>query len=148
MENLGHWSCAQPTPVSLNVRLSLSVETIIVSVMICFDCSVQIKVLQQGLKLLANGGRLVYSTCSFNPIENEAVIATMLNLCEGIILTCFYIKRFVLNLLLLQLLSSCAVSGSVRLVDCSNELVDLKRNPGMKTWQVCIFICMDSSGLT
>ena len=29
------------------------------------------------------GGRLVYSTCSFNPIENEAVVANILQKCEG-----------------------------------------------------------------
>ena len=33
--------------------------------------------------MLEIGGRLVYSTCSFNPIENEAVVANLLQKCEG-----------------------------------------------------------------
>lgn len=36
--------------------------------------------------MLAIGGRLVYSTCSFNPIENEAVIHRLLSEAEGLIL--------------------------------------------------------------
>jgi len=38
----------------------------------------QYTLLCRGLDLLKVGGRLVYSTCSFNPIEDEAVVAAVL----------------------------------------------------------------------
>jgi len=38
----------------------------------------QYTILCRGLDLLRPGGRLVYSTCSFNPVEDEAVVAAAL----------------------------------------------------------------------
>lgn len=38
----------------------------------------QLQVAVKAVRLLKSGGRLVYSTCSLNPIENEAVVAAML----------------------------------------------------------------------
>ncbi len=58
--------------------------------------------------MLAEGGRLVYSTCSMNPLEDEAVVAMALQMSQG----------------------------AVELVDVSNEIPDLKRSPGLFTWKV------------
>jgi 16S rRNA C967 or C1407 C5-methylase (RsmB/RsmF family) len=55
------------------------------------------------------GGRLVYSTCSFNPVENEAVVAAVLE----------------------------ATKGAMRLVDVSADLPELKRKAGLNAWKVC-----------
>lgn len=54
------------------------------------------------------GGRLVYSTCTFNPIEDEAVVAELLLRCKG----------------------------ALELVDVSADLPNLKRLPGLKSWRV------------
>ena len=35
----------------------------------------QLQIACKGVRLLRPGGRLVYSTCSLNPIENESVVA-------------------------------------------------------------------------
>ncbi|PNY10822.1 tRNA (cytosine(34)-C(5))-methyltransferase-like protein [Trifolium pratense] len=71
--------------------------------------NLQISVAMRGLSILKVGGKMVYSTCSMNPIENEAVVAELLRRCEG----------------------------SVELVDVSSELPQLIRRPGLKRWKVC-----------
>lgn len=69
----------------------------------------QLDILERGFKLLKQGGRLVYSTCTFNPIENEAVVAAAV---------ARHIKQ-------------------VRIVDISKEVSPtLKYRPGLTSWEV------------
>ncbi|KAG0348735.1 tRNA (cytosine(34)-C(5))-methyltransferase [Podila humilis] len=68
----------------------------------------QVGILQRGVQMLKIGGRIVYSTCSFNPMENEAVVAELLN----------------------------RANGSLELVDVSHELPKLKRCAGISDWKV------------
>ncbi|EGX94746.1 WD repeat containing protein 36 [Cordyceps militaris CM01] len=70
----------------------------------------QIRILVRALQLLKVGGRVVYSTCSMNPVENESVIASAIERCGG--------------------------PGSVEIVDCHDQLPGLKRVPGMKEWKI------------
>ncbi|KAL5705172.1 multisite-specific tRNA:(cytosine-C(5))-methyltransferase [Ranunculus cassubicifolius] len=68
----------------------------------------QVDIAMRGIALLKVGGRMVYSTCSMNPVENEAVVAEVLRRC----------------------------GGSVELLDVSSELPQLIRRPGLKTWKI------------
>ena len=43
----------------------------------------QIRILERGLQLLKVGGKISYSTCSLNPIEDEAVVASILKTFKG-----------------------------------------------------------------
>lgn len=88
-KNLGLWG-------SWNVHLALGLH------------QVQLRLLERALQMTRVGGRIVYSTCSLNPIENEAVIATVL-------------QRY---------------SSSLRLVDVGDALPGLEREPGISTWTV------------
>ena len=38
----------------------------------------QLQIAMRGLSLLRPGGIMVYSTCTFNPLEDEAVVAALL----------------------------------------------------------------------
>lgn len=69
---------------------------------------VQVAIAKRGVFLLRPGGRLVYSTCSLNPIEDEAVVAELLR----------------------------TYKGQLKLVDASKELPELKRAPGISSWKV------------
>ncbi|XP_026332701.1 tRNA (cytosine(34)-C(5))-methyltransferase [Hyposmocoma kahamanoa] len=68
---------------------------------------IQYRVLKRGCELLSIGGKLVYSTCSFNPIENEAVIHRILQ----------------------------ETGDSIELVDVTDMLPGLKFIKGMTYWR-------------
>uniref|UniRef100_A0A8B9ZBF9 tRNA (cytosine(34)-C(5))-methyltransferase n=1 Tax=Buteo japonicus TaxID=224669 RepID=A0A8B9ZBF9_9AVES len=70
----------------------------------------QLRIATRGVEQLAEGGRMVYSTCSLNPIENEAVIASLLEKSQG----------------------------ALELADVSSELPGLKRMPGITKWKVML----------
>ena len=63
---------------------------------------IQYRIAKRGVELLAIGGRMVYSTCSLNPIENEAVLHRLLT----------------------------ETGDSVQLVDCKNLVPGLVFNQG------------------
>uniref|UniRef100_A0A8C5EQN0 tRNA (cytosine(34)-C(5))-methyltransferase n=1 Tax=Gouania willdenowi TaxID=441366 RepID=A0A8C5EQN0_GOUWI len=68
----------------------------------------QLRIAVRGVEQLAVGGRMVYSTCSLNPIEDEAVIAALLEKSEG----------------------------ALELADCSGDLPGLKWMPGVTSWKL------------
>jgi multisite-specific tRNA:(cytosine-C5)-methyltransferase len=70
----------------------------------------QVRILVRALQMLKPGGRVVYSTCSMNPVENEAVLASAIDRCGGL--------------------------EKVDLLDCSDRLPELKRKPGLKHWSI------------
>lgn len=74
----------------------------------CILHSTQREILIRGLQLLKVGGKCVYSTCSLNPIENEAVINSVIN----------------------------DLDGAVSIADCSSLFPKLNRSPGLKNWVV------------
>ncbi|KAF8734824.1 S-adenosyl-L-methionine-dependent methyltransferase, partial [Rhizoctonia solani] len=76
----------------------------------------QLRILTRAMNLLKPGGRLVYSTCSMNPVENEAVIAAAL-------------KKF----------------PHFELIDVSGSLPELKRRPGLPTWRPAVNREMDTA---
>src|ERR1700733_6394981 len=70
----------------------------------------QVRILVRALQMLKVGGRVVYSTCSMNPVEDEAVLAHAIDRCGG--------------------------QEIVRILDTRNLLPALKRYPGLRSWKV------------
>ena len=67
--------------------------------------ALQLRIALRGVALLKVGGYMVYSTCSFNPVENEAVVAALVEKC----------------------------GGAVEIVDASDRVRGLRRRAGMTT---------------
>ncbi|TYZ62941.1 hypothetical protein PybrP1_003321 [[Pythium] brassicae (nom. inval.)] len=68
----------------------------------------QVEIAKRGAALLTVGGLMCYSTCTFNPLENEAVVAELLRW----------------------------AGGALELVDVADRLPRLKRRAGLSTWKV------------
>ncbi|KAH8273510.1 hypothetical protein KR018_009055 [Drosophila ironensis] len=69
---------------------------------------IQYRIVRRGAEMLEVGGRLVYSTCSLNPIENEAVLQRILK----------------------------DADGALELVDAGHLVPGLKYKPGMTHWKL------------
>ncbi|GAA5868521.1 hypothetical protein JCM3774_005412 [Rhodotorula dairenensis] len=69
--------------------------------------SLQLRILLRAIQLLKPGGRLVYSTCSMSPMENEAVVSAALHQCP-----------------------------EMSILAVPDELPGLIRRPGMTSWKV------------
>ncbi|KAG8216542.1 S-adenosyl-L-methionine-dependent methyltransferase [Butyriboletus roseoflavus] len=76
----------------------------------------QVRILERAMSMLEPDGRIVYSTCSLNPVENEAVIAAALN-----------------------------SHPEFELVDVSSRLPELIRRPGIAHWSPTVGRLIDTS---
>ncbi|EUD66696.1 hypothetical protein C922_03021 [Plasmodium inui San Antonio 1] len=73
----------------------------------------QVSILKRSIELTKEGGNIVYSTCSLNPIENEAVICEVFNSLEN--------------------------RNCLKLINFGNELIDkLNFKQGLTEWKVMI----------
>eukprot|EP00242_Pyramimonas_sp_CCMP2087_P006144 CAMPEP_0198200294 /NCGR_PEP_ID=MMETSP1445-20131203/3334_1 /TAXON_ID=36898 /ORGANISM="Pyramimonas sp., Strain CCMP2087" /LENGTH=783 /DNA_ID=CAMNT_0043870315 /DNA_START=153 /DNA_END=2504 /DNA_ORIENTATION=+ len=70
--------------------------------------SLQLQIAVRAASLLKRGGVMAYSTCSMNPLEDEAVVAALLKRCNG----------------------------ALELVKCSHRLDGFEARPGMREWVV------------
>lgn len=70
----------------------------------------QVRILVRALQMLKVGGRVVYSTCSMNPVEDESVLTAAIERCGG--------------------------PSMVDIVETKDLLPGLKRSPGLKKWKI------------
>lgn len=72
--------------------------------------AIQVRILIRALQMLKVGGRVVYSTCSMNPVEDEAVLASAITQCGG--------------------------TDVVQLLETKDLLPGLQRSPGLRKWSI------------
>lgn len=100
-----------------------------------YICRLQIRILQRAMRMLKfdseaeDKPRIVYSTCSLNAVENEAVIAAALNSIPGQSLTSFGSSPYSHNY---------QIHLGYELVDVSGTLPDLLRRPGVSSWRPAV----------
>jgi len=77
--------------------------------------SLQVRIAKRGIALMEIGGLMTYSTCSFHPIENEAVVTALLE------------------------------TGCVELIPCDTVRVlkGVRRRPGLTHWKVLDDNCQE-----
>ena len=73
---------------------------------------IQLGILERGLELLKPGGLLTYSTCSLNPIENEAVVAAAIK-------------------------NKASAGVKVTILDSREKLGSFRTREGLSSWLVC-----------
>lgn len=71
--------------------------------------NIQVRILTRAIQMLKVGGRVTYSTCSMNPVENEAVLLTAIAGCGP---------------------------QNLKMVDCAEKLPTLLRRNGLSSWKV------------
>lgn len=72
----------------------------------------QLQIIKRTISLLKVGGTMVYSTCSLNPVENEAIVSELMKQYEG----------------------------CLDIVDMSTAFIgsDIKAHPGLLTWKIFV----------
>ena len=80
---------------------------------------IQIQILDNAINQCKNDGFIIYSTCSINPIENEAVV-------------CYILEKY---------------KDKIELINCSKKLRDMKIKfrEGLIKWKVCVDIDKDKN---
>ena len=120
----------------------------------------QLRIALRGAALLKTGGLLAYSTCSFNPVEDEAVVTELLRRCGYLqhipcaptlrvfMGFCKCVHQFRTDRQTDRVMRSLPLPchplvfrGALELVDTTAMLPTLRRRPGIFSWTV-----MDDDG--
>ena len=84
-----YWKFTAQVSISTGLVCAVDYTILTLLLMLYLVCRLQLRILTRGLELLVPGGRLVYSTCSLNPVEDEAVVAAAVTHSGGMIVNYF-----------------------------------------------------------